>query len=243
MPRRKRLALTLYASLAIATTGLVLVLWAFSVFRGSDLETVDARYVVRGTHAAPDVIVVGIDPRTLKEIGRFPFSRTHHARVIRRLVGAGAGVIAYDVQFTERSGNDAADIALVEAADTAPRIVLGTSEVRVDGATRIFGGGSILKEIGAQPASVNVPNDPGGVIRRFDYDFSHLESLPVRAAQLARGTGVVRRSDFRGDGTQWIDFPGPPGTVRTVSFVDVEKGRIDAAVFRGKIVFVGATTQ
>src|SRR5436305_4859541 len=179
MPRRKRLALTLYVSLAIATTGLVLVAWAFNLFRGNDLKTVDARYTVRGTHAAPDVVVVGMDPRTLQEIGRFPFKRTHHANVIRQLVKAGARVIAYDVQFTERSGDDAADTALVEAADAAPRLVLGTSEVSKTGATLIFGGGTILKDIGVHAASVNVPNDPGGVIRRFDYDFSHLQSLPV----------------------------------------------------------------
>jgi CHASE2 domain-containing sensor protein len=78
MPRRKRLALTLYAALALATTGLVLGLWALHVFRGSDLETVDVRFGVRGGHPAPDVVLVAIDARSLTKIGRFPFNRSHH---------------------------------------------------------------------------------------------------------------------------------------------------------------------
>src|SRR5205085_7633885 len=100
--------------------------------------TVDARFAVRGTHAAPDVVGVAIDPRTLTTLGRFPFSRVHHARVIRRLAKAGAKVIAYDVQFTEEGPDRDADEQLVLAVDDAPRIVLGTSEVGDHGQTNIF---------------------------------------------------------------------------------------------------------
>jgi adenylate cyclase len=241
MPRRKRLALTLYATLALTTTGIVLGLWAFDVFRGSDLETVDVRFGVRGGHAASDVVLVAIDARSLTEIGRFPFSRTHHAGVIRRLTKAEAGAIVYDVQFTEASADAAADNALVAAVDAAPRIVLGTSEVGATGATNVLGGDDFVEELGARAASVNLPNDPGGIIRRLAYDESHLPSLPVVGAELLRGRPAVGRDDFDAHGTAWIDFPGPPRSVETVSFSDVERGRVDPAVFRGKAVVVGAT--
>src|SRR5207253_3201556 len=98
---------------------------------------------------------------------------------------------------------------LFEAADRAPRIVLGTSEVASDGKTSILGGDRYLRAIGARGASVNVPNDPGGVIRRLAYDDSRLLTLPVVAAELARGHPVVTRADFDGDGDAWIDYPGP----------------------------------
>ncbi len=243
MPRRQRLALTLYATLALATTAVVLALWALHVFRASDLATVDARFAVRGDRAAPDVVVVGIDPRTLTEIGRFPFSRVHHARVIRRLTAAGARAIAYDVQFTEHGPSAAADNALVDAVDGAPRIVLGTAEVGPRGQSNVLGGDDFLARLGARASTVNLPNDPGNIIRRMAYDESGLLSMPVVAARLARGRGVVTRADFARDASAWIDYPGPPGTVRTVSFVDVERGRIAPATFRGKVVVVGATAQ
>ena len=62
--RRRKLAVTLYAVVALATTGAVLALWSGDVLRSTDLRTVDARFSIRGEHAAPDVVVVGIDART-----------------------------------------------------------------------------------------------------------------------------------------------------------------------------------
>jgi adenylate cyclase len=147
------------------------------------------------------------------------------------------------VQFTEPGDDAEADNALFEAVDRAPRIVLGTSEVTSDGKTSILGGDRYLRAIGARGASVNVPNDPGGVLRRLAYDDSRLLTLPVVAAELVRGHPVVTRADFDGDGSAWIDYPGPPGTVRAVSFLDVLRGHVDARVFRDKVVVVGATAQ
>jgi adenylate cyclase len=241
MSRRKRLALTLYAALALATTGLVVGLWALDVFRGSDLETVDVRFAVRGGHAAPDVAVVAIDTDSLTRLRQFPFNRTHHARVIRRLAKAGAGVIVYDVQFTEPSSDPDADSALLDAIAAAPRIVLATSEVGEKGTTNVLGGDNVVRDVGAHAASVNFPNDPGGIIRRLAFDESHLESMPVVAAAVLRGRPVATRGDFDSDGTAWIDFPGPPRSVETLSFRDVELGRFDPRDVRGRAVVVGAT--
>ena len=240
--RRRRLAVTLYASVALATTGAVLALWSGDVLRSSDLRTVDARFAIRGPdeHPAPDVVVVGIDARTNSVVAQFPFPRTFHARVIDRLRRAGAKVIVYDVEFTAPSGDDAADNALIRAVDRAPRIALSTTEIGDGGATNIFGGDEVLREIGARAGSGNVPNDPGGVLRRFAYDDLGLLGLPVVAAELAQGRPVAR-DRFADDGTAWIDFPGPPRTVRTVSFGDVLEGRVPAATLRDKVVVVGAT--
>jgi adenylate cyclase len=243
MRRRRRLALTLYATLALATTGTVVALFAFGIFRASDLETVDARFAARGEHAAKDVVVVGIDPRTLTRIGPAPLRRGDHARVIRRLTRAGARAIAYDIQFTEPGVNVGADNALFRAVDEAQRIVLGTSEVTADGRTSVLGGDANLRRIGARAGSVNLPNDPGGVVRRMAYDESGLPAFPLVAAELARGHPVATRADFDSDGTAWIDYPGPPGSVRTLSFLDVEEGRFDPRAVRGKVVVVGATAQ
>ena len=231
---------TLYASVALATAAVVLAFWAGDVLRSTELETVDARFAIRGEHAAPEVVVVGIDAKTFGEVQRFPFTRTLHARVIDRIRRAGAKVVAYDVQFTEPSGDDAADNALVEAADRAPRIVFSTTEIGERGSSNVFGGDDVLREIGARAGSGNLPNDPGGVIRRFAFDDLGLRAFAVVAAELASGERVAR-GEFAGDGSAWIDYPGPPRTITTVSFGDVRRGRVPAATFRGKVVVVGAT--
>ena len=77
----------------------------------------DARFTIRGTQAPPgDLLIVGIDDKTVDELGvQWPFPRDLHARVLDRLLEGGARAIAYDVQFTERSGDAAADAALMAA--------------------------------------------------------------------------------------------------------------------------------
>ena len=233
--------MTLYAAVALATTGAVLALWSGDVLRSTDLRTVDARFSIRGEHAAPDVVVVGIDARTnagrravpvpahvSRARDRSPAPRRREGDRLRRRVHRAA---AATTRPTTRSS----------ARSTARRgSSLSTTEVGAGGATNIFGGDEVLREIGARAGSGNVPNDPGGVLRRFAYDDLGLRGLPVVAAELAHGRPVPR-DRFAQDGTAWIDFPGPPRTVRTVSFGDVLEGRVPAATLRDKVVVVGAT--
>src|SRR5919197_1197126 len=65
----------------------------------------------------------------------------------------------------------------------------------------------------------------------------------AHAVATAKRSGVrdLRRSDFKPGGA-WIDYRGGPGTIRTVSFSDLLRGRVDPRVLRGKIVVVGASS-
>ena len=79
-------------------------------------------------------------------------------------------MIAYDVQFTEPSGDDEADNAIIEAVRAAaPNVVMATTEVGENGETSIFGGGEGLEYSKATPANSNYsrrrrrPDPPDGV--------------------------------------------------------------------------------
>ena len=66
--------------------------------------------------------------------------------------------------------------------------------------------------------------------------------LPSFAAAVARVAGhPVAAARFQHN-SAGIDFRGPPGTIRTVSFSDVYYGRVPASVFAGRVVVVGATS-
>jgi CHASE2 domain-containing sensor protein len=60
---------------------------------------------------------------------------------------------------------------------------------------------------------------------------------------LARLPTASRRVDDEGQSTSttWIDFRGPPGTVRPVSALDLLEGRVARGAFRNKVVVVGLT--
>lgn len=62
---------------------------------------------IRVTNEREEVLVIGIDDKSLQEIGAWPFDRKVFADVTKKLSEAGVKVIAYDVLFLEeRSGDD-----------------------------------------------------------------------------------------------------------------------------------------
>lgn len=189
--------------------------------------------------APSDVTLVAIDDRTFSELGRaWPFPRRLHAGVIDRLRRAGARTVVYDVQFTERT-READDLALFDAVRRMPGTVLATTEVDDHGHTNVLGGDENVAAAHAVAAASNVRPDPGGAITRYDADLAGVPSLPVAAAKSALGRRLGAASFDHG--RAWIDYRGPPGTLRTLSFSDVLRGNFDAAAVRGRVIVVGPT--
>ena len=243
--RASRLHTPLFLFIGVILTGVALVLYATDGLRDLELQTSDARFRLRGERAAPkDLIVVNVDDTTFDELRvRWPFRRTLHARVLRRIARDNPKVIGFDIQFSQLSERAEDDLALAEAIDAAHgKVVLGTSVVNARGETNLLGGDDVLREIGARPASANIPPDPGGVLRRMRFEVDRLKTLPVVMTEVATGR-KVERSQFDDDGSAWIDFAGRPGTVRGVSFSRVLRGKTPPGLFRDKIVVIGASAS
>ena len=207
---------------------------------GVESDTVALRFQARDSHRPPDLVVVGIDDVTFSDLDQqWPFPRRLHAQAIDRLRRAGARTIAYDVQFTEPT-NARDDLALFNAVKRAGNVVLATTETDSRGRTNVLGGDENLREAHAVAAASNLPTGPGGVFERFTRTALGIPSFAYATSRRSGGPALAQ-SDFEKDGA-WIDYRGGPGTVRTVSFSDLVRGRVDPAVFRGKIVVVGATS-
>lgn len=241
--RLRRLRTLLLLGAAVLVAGVGLVLEQTDALKRLELTSVDLRFDVRGERAPPpDVVVVAVDDETFSTTGlRWPFSRAVHARAIKQLTRARPAGIAYDVQFTEETGDSAeairADNALILAVRAAGNVVLATTEVAEDGRTRIFGGEEGLEYSRGTPANSNYANDADGRIRRVPFRIQGLETFPLAAARTALGHGV----ETPPGASAWIDFAGGPGSVRRLSFSDVLAGRLRAEDVRGKVVVVGAT--
>ena len=238
-PRARALTL-LAVALFAAAVGLVFL--ATDALRGPERGTVDKRFDIRGKQTPrSDVVLVGIDSKALNAYPEFPFDRGRHANVIRQLTKAGAAVIAYDVQFTQPSKSAAADNALINAVRAgAPHVVLATTAVDPGGKTEIFGGGAGLKYSRATPGFSGFERDPDGVARRVSSARENgLEDFTLAAVRRKLGHAV----DQPPRESTYIDYAGPPGTIPTLSFADVDSGAFDPEAVRGKIVFVGATAK
>jgi adenylate cyclase len=226
---------------ALVAAGLAILAYGTNLMRSLELHSVDARFSVRGTQEQPsDIVFVKVDDRTFSQLGvQWPFPRSLHARVIDRLRAAGAKTIAVDIQFTEPTV-PRQDNALIESIARAGGVVLSTTEVNKRGESRIFGGESVVHEIGAHAGNTVIEPDAGGAVRKMHYEFDGLPSFAIVTAEAATGE-PIDPAEMEGDGRAWIDFRGPPGTFRQVSYSSVLRGQVPASVFRGKTVIVGAS--
>ncbi|MDQ3997754.1 MAG: CHASE2 domain-containing protein, partial [Gemmatimonadota bacterium] len=262
--RRQRAKVVLLVLAGLLAAGGALALYWTESLQRLELDTLDARFGIRGERDPPrNLIVVAIDSYTFgsKEQGGIgvrwqDWPRTYHARVIRNLKRDGARVIAYDVQFTEASGGprgEEEDLALYDAADAARPVVFATDETdeaacrdprrferRQRSCTNVLGGEPNLRAIRARAGQALFIEDPQGVIRRMSISINGLKLFGVVTAEVVTGKRIDRLPG--GEKTTWIDYAGPSGTLPSVSFSRVHYGRFRPGTFRGKIVVVGPVT-
>ncbi len=245
LSRQRRKPVALLAVAVIAGAAGVLA-YATHLLRHSEQQSIDARFSVRGSRPAPaDLLLVQIDDETLQTLrnrhmaSEFPFPRRYDAQVIDRLRQAGARVIGLDIEFSHET-DPADDNALIESISRAHgKVVLATTEVGPKGQNPVLGGEGLPERLGARVGEAILLLDSDGVERRLAYSFSGLHSFAVATAEVATGHRV-NRSSFE-SGTLPIDFAGPPGTIRSVSYSNVLLGRVPPALVRGKIVILGAS--
>jgi adenylate cyclase len=237
--RRRKTALLI--AVAFLAAGLGVLASATHLFRRTELQTIDARFSIRGPQRAPsDIVLVQIDAETLRKLPvRFPFPRAYEARVIDHLREAGAKVIAMDIQFTQPTDpTDDQDLATaIERAHG--KVVLAATDIAANGETKVFGGNQVLHELGTRAASAVETIDTDGEIRRFGFATNGLRSFPVAMTEIATRRPVS--ASLFPSSTLPIDFAGPPETLHGESFYNVLTKKPDPSLFANKIVIVGAS--
>jgi CHASE2 domain-containing sensor protein len=152
------------------------------------------------------------------------------------------------------------DFAAVQQID-------GTQAIRPN----LLGRPDAVRQTGVRTGFAGLPQDVDDSHRRADYVVDLVpdvksaygsttaanvsaSTFAFAAADLVRGGALRRRVDDlpaasrrawggQSERTTWIDYPGPPGTVRRVSALDVLEGRVPPKAFRDKLVVIGVTTR
>ena len=92
------------------------------------------------TNPDPNVIIVGIDNQSIKDVGTYPVPRSVYAQALRNLEKAGAAVVAFDIVFPDKR-DPVTDKAFADAlATTTVPVVLAYA-----GDNTITGNGKILQ--------------------------------------------------------------------------------------------------
>jgi CHASE2 domain-containing sensor protein len=239
------LALVGFASFALGGAAELARPW-----HGFELETVDARFELRGDKRVPmDIVVVEIDdesrrlvrarsPGTPPPDSELGIPRRAHAQVIKRLVADGARAIGYAVEFAGESteAHEAQDVALLEAIGLArEKLVLAPAfpEARCGEPLKaaILGGEAYITQ--DQRARIGAPfldQDDDGGVRRIrpkvrsacgDECERNLELSGYEPFSLVVADASGGETSLPQDGCEWIDFRGDPGSFQRMSFADV----------------------
>jgi diguanylate cyclase (GGDEF)-like protein/PAS domain S-box-containing protein len=220
---------TLVLALSARASGLL----TFFEHRAGDLR---ARALQR--EVATDIVIVGIDARSLADLKRWPWPRRYHARALEHLAAAQPKRVFIDIDFSSRA--DPTDDALLAAAMRrfAPgQLILPIFMQPSGGASGEWSRTRPLPELtgGASLASVVFDQSSDGLIRtaRWMWEFDGVRT-PSAAAAIA---GSARESL----GITPIDYSISPASFDYVSFVDLLAGRVEPSDLRGRTVLIGAT--
>lgn len=226
------------------------------VLRRVDHLVFDLGQPLSRTPPAADLVLVTIDEDSLSRLGRWPWPREIHARLLDALCAAGPAAVGLDIAFSEPQ-SPAADAALAAAIRRCGKVVLPLviEAARAGGQIVESPPIPLLRGAVAGLGRVGVRLDEDGMVRGIDlYEGVGTAAWPLFAGELLRvagrplpapvGRAEVGEPDAYGlvqHERRRLQFAGPPGTFSRLSYADVLEGRIPPALIAGRTVIVGAT--
>jgi serine phosphatase RsbU (regulator of sigma subunit)/CHASE2 domain-containing sensor protein len=205
----------------------------------------DLSFRIRGEREHSDeIVVVGIDEKTLERAGRWPISRAYYGKLLD--AAAQSRVVLFDVLMAEPSRDDP---ILEEAIRRHGRVIL---PLYIDGTSK-----RVIRSLPFPvrgTGHVHVEEEIDGVVRKIfhtlTYDGALLPSITSVGWEVCTGKMFARKSPsmVRGQGHPGkiiqmdplrINYYGAPGTFRHLSFIDVVDGKYPSQFFRDRIVLVG----
>jgi HD-GYP domain-containing protein (c-di-GMP phosphodiesterase class II) len=205
-----------------------------------------ANYPPAVPEGLPDVAIVALDPRSLAAFyGSWPWPRSRHAELIRRLDRAGARAIGFDLSFAAEQSADE-DRALAQALRESGHVVLaahrqfqdlpGLGELEV--ATLPL---PLLAEAAAEVGAAMVEIEADGAIRGA-FRIRAVAGTPrpsLAEATLALAAGSRPARDP--EPSIRIDYRRARPEIPVISAIDVLEGRFEPDQIAGRAVLIGAT--
>jgi CHASE2 domain-containing sensor protein len=224
-------------------SGVAIVLVALLYLAGSlaplERQLADLRFELTGRDASGDLVVIGIDPDSLRQLDSWPWPRRYHAAVIEKLVEAGAEQIALDIDLSSRSAPED-DAALRDALSRAGgRVILPVFRQKAasgSGESELFHTVPLedYRQL-TRLASVNTIPEGDGLIRRYAMSNYWKDGyMPTMSAILAGQTQPLFEIFH-------IDYGIRPETLPYISYVDLLNDRFDPGLVQGRKVIIGAT--
>ncbi len=226
--------------------------FGFGLFTTWSAQITDRIFLSRNPDAR--IAIVAIDDASITQLGRWPWPRAIHAKLIQAIHISGALVIGYDVNFPETSDVNN-DHALASALlDSSPVVLPVELQLTFRDHQLTYDPSSVLaptemiREAATAVGHTNTQPDADGVARRVPLSVpssagqGSVHSFVAEVARLAGADQHLAAVPRDALNRMIIHFPGHPySTFPTYSAVDVIHGTIPSDALKGKIVFVGST--
>ena len=247
---------------AIFLTIVVIVLFVSGLFGRMNFLFYDNFIRLIERPANQQILLINIDDKSLKQLGRWPWQRQVHAQLLNRLTNAEVSSVGFDILFSEADKNQSSDQAFADAIGRNGRVTIAVSPER---SQNYFGISELLPlTVFAKQANklahVDFELDKDGICRSvYLYAGMGDSHWPAFALALQNKTVIDRKHTkseslskprLSSSATKWIrekkyliPFVGPTGTFDSVSYIDVLKNRVSKQQLTDKIVLIGMTAS
>jgi len=187
--------------------------------------------------ASGNIVIVGIDEKSLERVPQVPWPRRTQADLTNRLNDLGAARIFFDFDFSLRS-QAADDRLFAQALERFNGRATLALHFFIDPITGKRIDSFPLEDLqkGTKLANINVQYKARGAVLDIPYALTYAgRDYPSFAAALANKSGRAKEM-FP------IDYSIDPTSIPLISAADVLDGRVRPEAIRGKTVIVGATS-
>jgi CHASE2 domain-containing sensor protein/signal transduction histidine kinase len=244
---RLRLAIE-WLAIGLLATGIVLAVLLWRGTSSFDSLLYDRLSAVGRPAADRDILLVAIDDPSLAAIGKWPWDRSVHARLIEKLQAKQPRTISFDILLSEGGTGDA-ELAAAMAAGPAPVFIpLHFSSPGSDGRPHdTVPPDPAFAEAAKAAGHVNILFDNDGIVRKAAFCFRpepQGKAWPHLMELAYRGDGgkpsPVARAD-RDCSREYLIPYAPRGRFAEIPYGDLLAGDIPDDIMRGKDVIIGAT--
>jgi CHASE2 domain-containing sensor protein/signal transduction histidine kinase len=227
-----------------------------------DLLVYDYFLSARAEPSLSDIVVVEIDNASIAQLGRWPWPRSVHAKLLEQIARAKPAAVVDDVLFTEANPEDAQLAHAVALSPTYLPVLLTAPDA--SGRRVVVEPVAPLARAAAGLGHINFEVDRDGIVRsvaQFEGDAGsrwpqlmvaladaigrgtvHLNGRPPRQAPASAAASQAGRDDGRED-RFLIPFGPNAQSYTRLSFASVLAGNVPADQLRGRIVVIGVTAS
>jgi diguanylate cyclase (GGDEF)-like protein/PAS domain S-box-containing protein len=228
------------AAIALTAALLIVLLRQGGYLARLENLATDARATVLRHEVASDIVIVGIDARSLAKLHAWPWPRRTHAQLLEQLRAASAGRVFVDIDFSSPSAS-VDDGLLQTELERWPgdSVILPTFVQAASGGDAALIATQPLPQFArhAQLAAVNQVVDADGLVRRFRGTWG-MPGQPVESL-----ASVIAAQASPAPAESLIDLSIAPSSLTFLSYSDVLNGDFVATDIGGKTVFVCATAS